>query len=100
MGRTSPERAINFIATNPYGFKRAFSEVAKSENLKLKLHTIAVERSLVRRPGRDCWNVRLQYFDNTAQTDTYRKVYRLTVDVSDVVPVIVEGSLRHWSIAG
>jgi cyanobactin maturation PatA/PatG family protease len=95
LGLTSRDRAINFVATNPHGFAEAFTEAA---NAGLKLHTIEVVPSLVCRPGSECWDVRLEYFDPNQQTDVARRVYRVTVDVSDVVPVVV-GEPRYWSIA-
>jgi hypothetical protein len=97
LGRRSDERAINFAATYPYAFKAAFERVAISEP-DLRLHTVEVERSLVCRPGSECWDVKLEYFNPANNTDAARRVYRIAVDVSDVVPVAA-GELRYWSIA-
>jgi Subtilase family/PatG C-terminal/PatG Domain len=96
LGRRSDERAINFVATYPYAFKAAFERVAISES-ELRLHTVEVERSLVCRPGSECWDVKLEYFDPASNTDAARRVYRVAIDVSDVVPVVA-GELRYWSI--
>jgi hypothetical protein len=94
LGLESADRAINFVVTNPYDFIPAFQDAA---NRDLTLLSVAVERSLVCRPGSECWDVRLEYFDAKATTNTFRRVYRIAVDVSDVVPVVV-GQLRYWSI--
>ncbi len=95
LGVESRDRAINFVATNPCDLRRAFSEAAAAN---LKLHTIDVAPSLVCRPGSECWDVRLEYFSPKAETDVARRVHRITVDVSDVVPVVV-GKPLYWSIA-
>ena len=37
-------------------------------------------------------------FDPASNTDAARRVYRIAIDVSDVVPVVA-AELRYWSIA-
>jgi hypothetical protein len=49
------------------------------------------------RPDSDCWDVKLHFFFPARQVQTVRKVYRFTVDVSDVVPVTV-GPVRSWFV--
>ena len=45
----------------------------------------------------DCWDIKLIFFNPEDQLKVARRVYRYTVDVSDVVPVLV-GRVREWSI--
>ncbi len=63
----------------------------------MDLDSIAVERSSICRPESDCWHVKLFFFFPDRQVQTVRKVYRFTVDVSDVVPVTV-GPVRSWFV--
>jgi hypothetical protein len=63
----------------------------------LKLDTITKERSQICRPNSDCWDVILTLFDPRHRYERAREVYRLTVDVSEIIPVTV-GKLRRWSV--
>jgi PatG C-terminal len=63
----------------------------------MDLESIEVEHSPVCRPDSDCWDVKLHFFFPARQVQTVRKVYRFTVDVSDVVPVTV-GPVRSWFV--
>ena len=49
------------------------------------------------RPDLDCWEVKLTFFNPSKVFEQARKVYRFTVDVSDVVPVMV-GPVRSWFV--
>jgi len=95
LGLTPRDRAINYIATIVSTLDLAFED-AEEENMQL--HSIDATPSLVSRLGSDCWDVKLEYFFRGKDTATERKVYRVAVDVSDVVPVTV-GKLRHWPSA-
>ena len=94
LGVAPQERAINFAATNIYQVASVYAEAVEQN---LKLDGISLERSPVCRPGSDCWDVKLTLFDPTKRYERAREVYRLTVDVSEVIPVTV-GKLRHWSV--
>ena len=94
LGRASPERAMNFAGTNAYQSASVFWQAASD---KLMLDNIETERSPVCRPGSDCWDVKLTFFDPANRLTVARKVYRFAVDVSDVVPVTV-GKVRSWSV--
>jgi cyanobactin maturation PatA/PatG family protease len=94
LGRASPERAMNFAGTNAFQVVAVFEQAAR-ENLVLDI--IETERSPVCRPDSDCWDVKLTFFDSVNRLTISRKVYRFTVDVSDVVPVTV-GKVRSWSV--
>jgi cyanobactin maturation PatA/PatG family protease len=92
LGITSQERAINHAGTNAFNIERVYEAAVRE---KMDLDSIDVERSPVCRPDSDCWDVKLFFFFPDRPVQTVRKVYRFTVDVSDVVPVTV-GPVRSW----
>lgn len=92
LGVMPQERAINFAATNAFEAGAIYMAALKE---RMELDTINVVRSPVCRPESDCWDVELYFFYPERQVQTVRKVYRFTVDVSDVVPVTV-GPVRTW----
>jgi cyanobactin maturation PatA/PatG family protease len=92
LGRSSHERAINYAATNAYQMKEIFDD-AFSQNLVLS--KIGAEPSPICRPDSDCWDVVLEFFNPNERLTNARKLYRYTIDVSDLIPVTV-GTLRSW----
>lgn len=92
MGHSAPDRALNYAATNAFNANSVFTTaLAKG----MRLDAIAVEASPLCRPGSECFDVRLTFFDPSRRLEQAKEVYRFTVDVSDVVPVTV-GAVRHW----
>jgi len=94
LGITPQERAMNHAGTNAFNIERVYEAAMKKQ---MDLDSIEVERSPVCRPDSDCWDVKLLFFFPDQQVQTVRKVYRFTVDVSDVVPVTV-GPVRSWFV--
>ena len=94
LGVTSKDRAMNYAGANAFNIEKVFESAIK-EHMTLDL--IEVECSPVCRPESDCWDVKLLFFFAERQVQTVRKVYRFTIDVSDVVPVTV-GPVRSWFI--
>jgi hypothetical protein len=94
MGVTPQERSLNYAATNAYQVSAVFAAALK-ENLEL--HDIASEKSPICRPGSDCYDVTLSFFNPKERLTVARKEFRFTIDVSDVVPVTV-GEVRSWSV--
>lgn len=94
MGQLPEERALNFAATNAFNLEKVFESAAKRD---MQLDEIAVDKSPVCRPDSDCWDVRLVFFNPKDVMGSARLAYRFTVDVSDVVPVLV-GPVRTWSV--
>jgi hypothetical protein len=92
LGVLPQDRAINFAATNAFNFEWIYENSIKE---KMELESINVTRSPFCRPGSDCWDVEVYFFYPDRQVQTVRKVYRFTVDVSDVVPVTI-GPTRSW----
>jgi cyanobactin maturation PatA/PatG family protease len=94
LGITPQERALNFSATNAFQVATVMADAAIGD---LGLESITVEKSPVCRPDSDCYDVKLQFF-NLVDNRRSGKVYRFTVDVSDVIPVTI-GTVRSWSVA-
>lgn len=93
-GLDPQERAINYTATNAFNIEKVFERSIKEQ---LMLDEIGVERSPICRIDSDCWDVKLVFFNPQKQFEVARRVFRFTVDVSDIVPVLV-GSVRQWSV--
>ena len=85
---------MNFAGTNAFNLSRVFSKAADK---RLFLDTVEVDTSPICRPDSECWDVKLVFFNPEDQFNTARRVFRFTIDVSDVVPVLV-GRIRDWSI--
>lgn len=85
---------MNYAATDAFRLDEVFGDSLKSD---LKLDRIDTERSPICRPGSDCWDVMLTFFNPLKRLEQARRVYRMTVDVSDVIPVTV-GKVRHWDM--
>ena len=86
LGQSSRDRAINYAATKAFEVGNVFDNETKAER---QLHSIDAEPSLACRLGSDCWDVILSFFSPEQNNPLVKQVYRFTVDVSDVVPVIL-----------
>jgi len=95
LGQTSADRALNFAATNAFQAATTFA-IALGQGMALD--SIAVERSPFCRLDSDCWDVRLRFFDPENDRRA-RRVFRFTIDVSDLMPVTL-GDVRTWTEAG
>ena len=94
FGVTSTDRAINFSATNAFQPNSAFHSAIDQG---MELSDITAEKSPIGRPGTDTYDVKLTFFDPKDRNATARKVFRWSVDVSDIIPVSV-GTVRSWSV--
>jgi cyanobactin maturation PatA/PatG family protease len=94
LGLTAAERALNFAATNALTTYRVFAAALRRD---MQLDVVGVERSPICPPGSDCWDVNLTFFNPAHQLEQARRVYKFTVDVADVCPVMV-GNVRNWAI--
>ena len=95
LGSTSRDRALNFAATNAFQAAHTFASAVSDG---MALDTIGVEKSPFCRMDSDCWDVKLRFFD-PENSRRARKVFRFTIDVSDILPVTL-GVVRTWSEAG
>jgi cyanobactin maturation PatA/PatG family protease len=92
LGITAEDRALNYAATNAFQVAQVMESAAHGY---LELDTVAVRKSPVCRPDSDCYDIEIRFFD-PRDTRVADKVYRFTVDVSDVMPVTI-GEVRAWS---
>ncbi len=92
LGTTSQDRALNFAATNAFQAASTFAEAVATG---MELDSITVEKSPFCRPDSDCWDVKLKFFD-PENSRRAKKVFRFTIDVSDLIPVTL-GDVRTWS---
>jgi cyanobactin maturation PatA/PatG family protease len=92
LGITAQERALNYSATNAFQVAQVVESTTRDE---LDLNTITVKKSPICRPDSDCYDVELSFF-NPNNTRVADKIYRFTVDVSDVIPVTI-GEVRSWT---
>jgi len=94
LGLEPRDRALNFAATNAFQLERVFTQVATAG---LQLDQIDVEKSPICRLDSECWDVVLYFFNPMNVLGEARRAYRFTVDVSDVVPVLI-GEIREWAV--
>jgi hypothetical protein len=95
LGVTSRDRALNFAVTNAFQAARTFAAAVAAG---MALDTIGVEKSPFCRMDSDCWDVKLRFFD-PENSRRARRVFRFTIDVSDLMPVTL-GEVRTWTEAG
>lgn len=92
LGTTSQDRALNFAVTNAFQAATTFSQ-AVAEGMELD--SITVEKSPFCRLDSDCWDVKLKFFD-PENSRRAKKIFRFTIDVSDLIPVTL-GDVKSWS---
>lgn len=92
LGLTPEDRALNFSATNAFQVVQVMTSAATGD---YGLDQIAVEKSPICRPDSDCYDVKLRLF-NIGDNRMAARVFRFTVDVSDILPVSI-GTMRSWS---
>jgi cyanobactin maturation PatA/PatG family protease len=92
LGITGEDRALNYSATNAV---QIADVIRVSTQQQLELDTIDVKKSPICRIDSECYDVELSFF-NPNNTNTANRVFRFTVDVSDVIPVTV-GTVRTWT---
>jgi len=91
-GRTSRERALNYAGTNLVEPAKILAKMLPTDHT---LDAIGAVPSSLCRPGSDCWDVVLAFFDSSQPITNVRWHHRYTIDVSEVIPVTV-GEIRSW----
>ena len=93
LGQTSPDRALNYAATNAFITAGVLEQgllsaqmLGTTEKPLYSLDTIAVSKSPYCRMDSDCWDVQVTFFD-PSNVLRARSVYQFTLDVSDEMPV-------------
>jgi cyanobactin maturation PatA/PatG family protease len=94
LGKTSRDRALNFAVTNAFQAAATFSDPLIAG---MQLDEISVDKSPFCRMDSDCWDVKLKFFD-PENSQRAKRIYRYTVDVSDLIPVTM-GDVRSWTSA-
>jgi PatG C-terminal len=94
-GVTADERARNLAACHLWSSGELWRRLVWED---LALAAISSERSPIRRPGSDCRDVVLSFFNPSQRLEQGQWEVRLTVDVGDVVPVVV-GEPRRWWVS-
>jgi cyanobactin maturation PatA/PatG family protease len=92
LGTTPQDRALNFAATNAFQDPSTFAEVLAKG---MELESITAEKSPFSRLNSDCWDVKLKFCD-PENSRLANKLFRFTIDVSDIIPVTL-GGVRSWS---
>ncbi len=82
-GMRDGDRALNFVAAH---FAQAFTSGFEPD---LRLATVSAEPSLFCPPERRCLDVVLSFFNPARRHAQAGLAYRLSVDVSDAMPVFV-----------
>jgi cyanobactin maturation PatA/PatG family protease len=94
LGKTSRDRALNFSVTNAF---QAATTFAATLVAGMQLDEISVDKSPFCRMDSDCWDVKLKFFD-PENSNRAKRIFRYTVDVSDLIPVTM-GEVRSWTSA-
>ena len=95
LGIASPDRALNFAATNIFQVTDVLVAAITNPKGSKTLDRIDVVKSPYGRIDSDCWDVLLKFFDPEKQNRGYT-VVRFTLDVSDKLPVTM-GSLVTYA---
>ena len=93
LGITSPDRALNFAATNIF---QLATVLARAIIDKKSLDRIDVAKSAYCRIDSDCWDVMLKFLDPENTNRAYA-VWRFSVDVSDKMPVTLDDFVEYTS---
>jgi len=97
LGLTSQERALNYAATDALVLQGIFRDARTSPRLRgLELDSFTVTKSPICRPDFDCWDVHVIFYD-ADNLQRARRAFRFTVDVSDVMPVMI-GERKEYSL--
>lgn len=95
LGQSGTDRALNYSATHAWEAAHVF-ERAVSENLVLG-GVPEVVKSPICRPESECYDVVLTFFNPAERLTKASRAFRFTVDVSDILPVMV-GPVRSWYV--
>jgi hypothetical protein len=100
MGASPLERALNhataYALTQPLprlGMSTIFGAMF---GRGMMLEDISGQRNEKCRPRADCWDVTLRFFNPSSNTEWSRTIFRITVDVSLVKPLVI-GQAQIWN---
>jgi len=96
LGIRPQDRAINYAASNTTEITKMIRDAKNNKGGTMYFDNIECEPSPICRPGSECWIVKINFFVHD-QTDRSRRMYRFTIDVSDVVPVSL-ADMQDWFV--
>jgi cyanobactin maturation PatA/PatG family protease len=95
LGITSQQRALNYAVTDALVLQKIIIDARADRFKGYELDTCIATKSPICRADFDCWDVNIIWYDpNNLQRA--RRGFRFTVDVSDVMPVII-GQRKEYS---
>jgi cyanobactin maturation PatA/PatG family protease len=89
------DRAINFAVTESLKIEAVFEKALKES---LELSTVTVDKSPISRPDTVSYDVKLTFFHPQKRMEVANKVFKFSIDVSDVIPMLI-GEIKVWSEA-
>ena len=92
LGVTGGDRALNYAATNAFQASQVIDATVQD---RLELDRINILKSPICRPDSECYDIEIAFF-SPSNVNIANRVFRFTVDVSDVIPVSI-GEVRTWS---
>ena len=100
LGLESRDRALNYAATDALQIQRILgSPLTRGRLDRKELDSIDVTPSPICRPGYDCWDIVISFYNpGLGGLTEARQAIRYTVDVSDVLPYIVANSTTVFSL--
>jgi peroxiredoxin len=93
LGLAPADRAMNYAATNAWTARTLIVDALREG---LELDSIEAEPSPICRPGSECWDVKLTFFNPRRVLEQARVVHRFAVDVGG--PVVSIDEPRTWSV--
>jgi cyanobactin maturation PatA/PatG family protease len=97
LGITSPDRALNFAATNLFQLTTVITSAFLDPKGSKTLERVDVVKSPYGRVDSDCWDVQLKFLDPNNTNRAY-SVFRFTLDVSDKLPVTMGPIVDYISV--
>lgn len=87
LGSDPRERALNFVSMDPSLLTPVLVTEMKEDKPRI-LDKIIVEKSPLCRPDSHCYDIKMSFFDQDKNPSS-SKIYRWTVDVEEVLPVLI-----------
>ena len=96
VGVRSQDRAINYAASNTIELTKMIQAAGGNEGGRIFFDNIGFEPSASCRPGSECCVVKINFFVPD-ETEKSRRIFRFTIDVSDLDPVS-RGDGKDWCV--
>jgi len=93
LGIRPQDRAINYAASNTTMLREIIKD---ADRYNMFFDNIELVPSEICRPGSECWIVKVNFYV-PQKANRSRRMYRFSIDVSDVVPVSLS-DMRDWYV--